>query len=260
MNRIGCHTFSDTGAGDPVVCLHGIGGDDRSFAEMGSNLSDRFRVIAWNMPGYRGAERQSPFSFAALSDSLTDFLQLMELGSATLVGHSIGGMLAMEQALRDPQTVNRLVLIGTTPAFGGRDDSFKDAFLKDRLAPLDAGQTMAEMAVEAAPYLTGPTAGPDTHALVAQTLADTPEPVWRDILACLVTFNRRDDLDRITQPTLLLSGGHDRNAPPKTMEKMATKLSDARYKTLPEAGHMIQMEFPGPTSDLILEFLTEKKP
>ena len=260
MLQAGPHSYAEQGKGPPLVCLHGIGGDDRGFAAQLASLSDTFRVIAWNMPGYRNSTPLPAFIFSALADALADFLNRLNLPRATLIGHSIGGMVAQEAALTMPDRVDRLVLIGTTPAFGGRDPSFAQSFLKARLAPLDAGQTMAQMAAEAAPHLTGPTASAKTRAAVAQTIADTPETVWRDILTCLTTFNRHDDLHRITRPCLLISGGHDANAPAKTMARMAASLPDAQHLTIETAGHMIQIEAPGQVNTAIRNFLTKAAP
>ena len=131
------HDFVEAGAGEPVIFLHGIGGNYHSFEPQLTALKG-FRNIAWNMPGYGSSEANVwPPTFASLSDALSDFLVHMNLDSAHLVGHSIGGMLALEHAVRKPEHVRSLTLVGTTPSFGGRDDSFKEAFLKARLAPLD---------------------------------------------------------------------------------------------------------------------------
>ena len=105
--------------------------------------------------------------------------------------------------------------------------------------------------------LTGPAATPAINAAVAQTIADTPEKTWRAILACLTTFNRRDDQHRLTQPALLISGGHDSNAPARTMEKMAQALPNAQYINIETAGHMIQIEAPDQVNAAIRAFLTK---
>ena len=135
------------------------------------------RVLAWSMPGYGQSAPLEALTFQALSAALSQFLAALGLARVHLVGQSIGGMIALDHALRRPGEVASLTLIGTTPAFGGRDDSFKDAFLKARLAPLEAGQTMAQMAAEAAPRLVGQAAPPEVIAAVARPLAATTEAV-----------------------------------------------------------------------------------
>ena len=126
----------------PLFGLHGIGSDGRTFAALATTL-ERDDFTALDLPGY-AAEPGLPESFAALKDWLHNRLQASD--RAVLVGHSIGGMLALDYALDHPDRVAGLVLVGTTPAFGGPDPSFKEAFLKARLSGLDAGKTMAEAA------------------------------------------------------------------------------------------------------------------
>ncbi|KMW60674.1 N-formylglutamate deformylase [Candidatus Rhodobacter oscarellae] len=250
--------YEAVGSGAPVVCLHGIGGGVESFrAQMDALGGEDWRVISWNMPGYGTSTPEDlPWSFGGLSDRLGAFIAELGHARAHLVGQSIGGMLALEHALRRPEQVASLSLIGTTPAFGGRDDSFKDAFLKARLAPLEAGLSMAEMAAQAAPHLVGPNAPGGVGDEIAGIMSAVPEATWRAILDCLVTFNRRDDLGRVAAPCCLIAGSHDQNAPARTMQKMAAKLPDAEYHLIDGAGHMINQEFPCETNAILRRFLT----
>lgn len=250
-------TYAEAGAGDAVVCLHGIGGGVESFRPQLDGLADVARVVSWAMPGYGGSTAEAwPPSFESLSDALGRLIEALGAPRVHLVGQSIGGMLALEHALRRPEQVATLSLIGTTPSFGGRDPSFAAAFLKARLAPLEAGMSMAEMAAKAAPQVVGDGAAPEVIAEVAAPMAAVPEATWRGILECLVTFNRREDLGRVAQPCCLIAGGQDQNAPARTMEKMAAKLPRAEYHLIEPAGHMINQEAPCETNTILRNFLT----
>ena len=154
----------------------------------------------------------------------------------------------------EPDRTRSLALIGTTPSFGGRDESFREEFLKARLAPLEAGMTMVEMAARAAPAVCGPNAARDVIAAVKRPMADVPEATWRAILECLVTFNRRGDLARMTMPACLIAGSEDRNAPARTMEKMAEKMPAAEHHLIEGAGHMINQEAPAEVNAILTEF------
>ena len=118
MQQTGPHSYKEAGQGPVLVCLHGIGGDDRGFVDQITALAPTCRIIAWNMPGYRNSAAIDPVTFNGLTAALTDFLDRLQISRATLIGHSIGGMLAQEAALALPDRITRLVLIGTTPAFG----------------------------------------------------------------------------------------------------------------------------------------------
>lgn len=243
--------FDEAGAGPAAIALHGIGGDASSFAPQMGALP--VRLIAWSMPGYRGS-LPGRLTFPALSEALERLMDGLGLESAHLIGHSIGGMVAQDFALRHPARARSLALIGTTPAFGGRDPAFAEAFLTARLAPLEAGMTMAEMARAAAPEVCGPGAPAAVLAAVARPMAAVPEPVWRDILRCLTTFDRRAETGRLSMPACLIAGSEDRNAPAKTMEKMAAAMPDAAYHLIEGAGHMINLEAPERVNAILTAF------
>lgn len=246
-------SYLEAGDGAPVICLHGIGGGAESFAALLDDPGPA-RVISWDMPGYGESDPRN-LTFSGLSDMLARFMVAMDLRQAHLVGHSIGGMVALEHAVRCPDEVASLTLIGTTPAFGGRDDTFKQAFLKARMEPLERGLSMEDMAREGAPQMLGPIAGRQVADEVAAIMGRVSRTTWEAILECLVTFNRREDLARVPMPCLLIAGSHDMNAPQRTMEKMAGALPDAEFHVIEGAGHMINQEAPDQVNALIHDFL-----
>lgn len=193
--------YEEAGSGAPaLICLHGIGGDAESFRPQLDRLRRRMRVISWNMPGYGGSEPLAETSFAALAGALGAFMDALGLQRAHIAGQSIGGMIAQEFAIRWPQRVASLALIATTSAFGGRDDTFRTEFLKARLAPLDAGRKMADLAPEFVPQIVGPDAPAEAVRSAIRSMAAVPEASYRAVINCLVTFDRRDDITAISCP------------------------------------------------------------
>lgn len=240
----------------PLVCLHGIGGDATSFAAQIDGLAGPGRrVLSWDMPGYGGSAPLSEMDFGTLCDRLCAALDALGLERVVLAGQSIGGMIAQEMAIRHPQRVAGLVLIATVPAFGGRDDSFRDDFLAARLAPLDRGDSMESLAAEAIPAVMGTGADADAVTDAVAAMAAIPEAAYRQVLATLVTFNRREDQHRITCPCLLIAGGEDDNSPARVMEKMASRLPDAALQVIETAGHLVNSEAPEACNPAIEAFL-----
>jgi len=255
MKRVAGITYDDWGAGDlPIVCLHGIGGDTGSFGPQLDGLSEGRRVIAWNMPGYGGSDAISPVTFERLSAALILFLDALGFQRVHLVGQSIGGMVALETAVRYPERVAGLSLIATTPAFGGRDESFKEAFVAARLKPLDEGQTLADLAKGFVPEITGPDASAEVLAAATASMAAVPEATYRDIIACLVTFNRRAEISDLDLPVCVIAGGFDTNAPAKTMASMAAKIPGAEYHLIERAGHLVNLEAGDETNEILANF------
>jgi 3-oxoadipate enol-lactonase len=244
----------------PLFFLHGVGTDGRMFTPVATRLWDSVRFADWSLPGYGAKPLKGPLTFPGLAAALVHDLDTAHVERVILLGHSIGGMLAFEFAATFPQRVHALILSATTPAFGSRDGSFQREFLKARLAPLDAGRSMAELAPEFAPRLVGTGAAPEAIAEVARLFAQLPEATFRAGLACLATFDRRADLARIAVPTLLIAGEEDTNAPLKTMTRMAEAIPGARLEVLSRTGHMAPLECPDRYAEIVRRFLADLPP
>ncbi len=234
----------ERGQGPAVIFLHGIGGDGTSWLPELDAMSGRCRAVAWDMPGYGDSPALPEMTFPALAGALRDLLGKLEVERAHLVGHSIGGMVALELAARFPERVASLVLYATSPAFGKPDGDWQRDFLKARLAPLDAGKRMAVLAPSIVESLVGDSPDEDGMARATAAMARVPEAAYRAAMQCLVTFDRRDALAELAVPTLVLAGEHDDNAPAAMMERMAGKIPGAHYQVIPGAGHLAHFEQP----------------
>jgi len=238
-----------------VLFLHGIGGNRDSFADELPRLAPSWRALAWDMPGYGTSPAITPLTFEALAQAAIAVLDAERAETAVLVGHSLGGMIAQETAARFPRRVSGLALFATSAAFGGKDDKFKNEFLAQRLAPLDAGKTMPEIAEELTKGLFGPNPPEAARRRAIASMGAIPTAAYRAALECIVSFNRTDDLARIACPTLVLAAEHDRLAPPKTMERMAQRIPGAAYRCIAGAGHLANFEQPAAFAAILDDFL-----
>lgn len=239
----------------PLVMFSGVGSDCRMFAPVIDRLKDDVSIITWDMPGYGGKPLVGQFSFSGLADAVIADLDAAGTPKAVFLGHSIGGMLAQEVAARHPTRVAALILSGTTPVFGSPDGEFQKKFLAARLAPLDEGVTMPELAQTFAGDLLGSDPDPAAGPTATQLMSELPETSYRAGLTCLVTFNRREELAQIAVPTLLIAGAEDTNAPLKTMQRMAEKIDGAQIEILPKTGHLASLECPDRFADAVRQFL-----
>ncbi len=238
----------------PVLLLHGIGGRAALWAPSIKALAPR-RVIAMDMPGYDGT-RPALNSFEALADAAVARLDAEGAAQADVVGHSLGGMIALEMALRHPRRVRRLVIAASSPAFGSRDPAFRESFLAARQKPLDEGIGMAGVAAALVPAMLGPAADPTAAPAAMEAMASVNEAAYRTTLAVLTGFDRRADLPRVAQPALLIAGEADQTAPPRGMARMADAMPDARIVIIPGAGHLLPLEAPDAFHGALLEFLS----
>ena len=259
-------TFSTLGSGPTVLFLHGIGGGHTAFAPQVETLASAgYRAVAWDMPGYGRSAPIEPYTFKGLAQSALDLIDALQCESVTLVGHSMGGMVAQELIARRPDRVNRLVLCGTSAVFGKRTngqlaEGWAEQFIGQRTAPLDAGRTMEQIAQQLIPQMVGPGALPEGLRLAEFCMAQVPPSTYRRALEALVTFDRQRAQADIRVPTLLISGEFDRNASPSVMKQMAETIPRARYAELAGVGHLMNLEAPDAFDALLLDFLAEPSP
>ena len=242
-----------------IICLHGIGGDDTSFLAQSESLSQYYRVVAWNMPGYQQSEPHTELTFAGLCNALLQFIDALGISSVILLGQSIGGMIAQEFYHRYPQRVQSLILVATTAAFGSRDDSFREAFLKTRLGPLDDGVSMQQLAQKAIPDIVGDKVSKEVMRSAIKSMSSVNSDSYRQVIECLVTFNRYSDWSGIICPVCLIAGGEDTNSPATTMHKMASRLPDSHCHEIKGAGHLVNMEKPEEVNEIIRCFIEEQQ-
>ncbi|MEY2954383.1 MAG: hypothetical protein RLZZ401_2470, partial [Pseudomonadota bacterium] len=120
-------TFTTLGAGPTVLMLHGIGGGHRAFApQVETFAAAGYRAVAWDMPGYGHSAPIEPYTFKGLAESCIRLIENLrnhrDGQGIILLGHSMGGMVAQEVVARRPDLVSRLILSGTSPAFGRKPD------------------------------------------------------------------------------------------------------------------------------------------
>ncbi|MEO8716589.1 MAG: alpha/beta fold hydrolase [Burkholderiales bacterium] len=237
----------------PLLFLHGVGGGraawDRQlpyFAALG------YRALAWDQPGYGDTPPVEPYDLERVAGVLAG---LIGKQPAVLVGHSMGGFVAQEAYARYPERVRALVLCFTSAAFGGGEGDFARQFIAARIGPLDAGETMAEIAARLMPAMRGAQSQPEGLAHAERVMAGVPPDTYRKAVRLLTTFDRRAQLPEIRVPTLLVAGSDDRVAPPAVMERMARKVAGAEYVLLEGCGHLGPMDRPEPFNQVLAEFL-----
>jgi 3-oxoadipate enol-lactonase len=240
--------FGYVAAGDPalpaLVFLHGIGGAARAWRGQLDAFSDRYRAIAWDMPGYGGSAPLPTVSISILADALRDFLQQVGAIKPILVGHSIGGMIVQQLLVKNPHIAGAVVLAQTSPAFGKPDGDWQKAFIEARLGPLGRGETLVSLAPSLVKELVGDDPDFSGMELARDCMACVPEATYRATMLALMGFDLRSALVSIAVPTLVLSGSKDKNAPAPMMAKMASYIPSARYIELEGVGHLVNLERP----------------
>jgi pimeloyl-ACP methyl ester carboxylesterase len=238
----------------PLVFLHGVGGGkaawDRQVEHFGAL---GYRCIAWDQPGYGQSPIVEPYTFERLAAALND--QVGE--KSVIVGTSMGGLVAQEFYARYPDKVAALVLCFTSAAFSAGTD-FAKHFIAARIAPLDAGKSMAEIAKDVMPAHRGRITDKDGLARAEQIMAGIPPATYRKAVQIITTFDRRADLPQIAVPALLVAGSDDLTAPAALMGSMAQKIPKAEFVVLRGCGHLGPLDQPEEFNKVLEGFLRRR--
>jgi pimeloyl-ACP methyl ester carboxylesterase len=229
--------------GLPVVFLHGAGGTHQHWLYQVRDLT-RSPSYALDLPGHGRSEGMGRDSIAAYGDWVVAFLDAAGIEKAVLVGHSMGGGIALDLALRVPSRLAGLGLVAT----GAR--------LRVAPAILDGLQQDPEAAVR---LISEWAFGPETPAEMArlgrrQMQAIPPDIIRGDFVAC-DTFDVMHQADQVAVPAVIVCGTQDYLTPPKYSVYLRDHLQSATLQLVEGAGHMVMVERPEAVVQALTAFL-----
>ncbi|MCC6008955.1 MAG: alpha/beta fold hydrolase [Rhodobacteraceae bacterium] len=244
-------TCAAGGAGPLVLFLHGIGGNRTNWEAQLRAVAPLAPAAALDLRGYGGSSLG--FGPSDVDGYCEDILRVAEaLGAErlVLVGLSYGAWIATSFAMRHPERLAGLVLSGGCTGMSEAGPEEREAFRISREVPLDAGQRPADFAPAVVDVIAGPGAGRATRAHLLEAMAAIPAETYRDALRCFTNPLERFDFGRLSMPCLLMTGAHDRLAPPAEIRAVAGRildaapLADVRFEVLEGAGHVCNVEAP----------------
>ena len=250
--------FTTLGHGHTVLMLHDADGGHLTFAPTVESLASQgYRAIAVDLPGYGYTPPTEPYSVKSLAQSCLALVEALQVGQVSVIGHGLGAMVALEMALREPQCLRRLVLCAGGPPL---DDASRAVWVQPRLAALDEGLSMAQIADRIVAMQTGRSALPEGVHLIRHALTEVHPRVYRHAVEALTGFQRNAvALHQVAVPTLLLGGAQDACTPPEALQALAHVLPDATTYTLPGIGHWPQLEAPEEFDGLVLDFMNQTR-
>ncbi|WP_105373331.1 alpha/beta fold hydrolase [Neorhizobium huautlense] len=249
--EIGDTIVQVSGAGAPLVFVHGFTTTAEFWREQVETFSSRHQVVRINLPGHGVSPRPAGRSYTieAFANDVLEVFRKLDIRQAVLVGLSMGGTIAQSFTLAHPERVQALVLVGATPHGLGEDVNV-DNVLKaiDELGVVQASQNVIDRSF-------GSAASEDLLQFARQEVAQTPDFVAREAIASLNASDSRSRLADIRVPTLVVVGNEDIITPPAESVILADGIPDSRLEVIEDAGHFPMLEQPGKFNDTLAAFL-----
>jgi len=249
-------TCLEAGSGEALVLLHGIGSGAASWQAQLEEFADRYRVIAWDAPGYGGSAPVGPTVPDArdYAGVLEQFLDAMGVESCHLVGHSLGALMACSFTRRWPDRVKSLLIGDPAAGYGDAGPEIQAERREGRLGLLDR-LGPAGLAKERHGNLLSEDAPDWARKRVHDVMARIRPDGYRQAVELLMNGTIHADAAEIKLPVTVVVGGEDSVTPPAGCKEVADSFAASRFEILPGLGHASYVEGPDLFNAVLAEHL-----
>jgi 3-oxoadipate enol-lactonase len=242
------------GAGEPIIFLHGLGSTGSVWEPQMRALSDRFQVIRYDLQGAGRSPLAGTLSIESWVDDLSALMDAQKLAKARFVGHSLGTLILQHFAVRNPEKVVSLALIGVNRA---PNDARRQA-VRDRVAKVRAEgiEVIADTVVKGG-------LSPHSYENKIEIVGFVRELLLRQsrdgYAACCeaMASSNAADISKIACPTLVLAGRDDNVSPVANGEAFAKELSNAEFQVIEQCGHWQPIEQPAAVNAALSAFFSK---
>jgi pimeloyl-ACP methyl ester carboxylesterase len=261
---------AEWGRGTPIVLVHGLALDHRTWHNQCVELADRYRLVGVDLRGHgRSTLGREPIGPHRSAADLAAVFEQLDLRDAVLVGHSLGGTVVGQLCADRPDLVHArvagLVFVGTFASAVAGEGRFRERCSPTLVRAAARFQTRAEPRGE-------PSSSPMTYLVARSPFGPRPQPEQvRFTLdmgaACApsvvgaasvanLAYDVRADLRRIQRPALVIRGEHDTLATARSAEQLEAALPDVEVVVIAGSGHLPMLERPEAFTRSLIEFVT----
>jgi 3-oxoadipate enol-lactonase len=244
--------YEIAGTGEPVVLIHGLGSSRADWQPQLPALS-RYRVVRYDVRGHGASSRPpSGYDLPTLADDAAALIGALELGSAHVVGLSLGGMIGLQLAVTRPELVRSLTVVNSGPEVVGHTHKEKwqlavRLLLTWALGPRHLGKILARR------LFTKPDEEPLRRDFIAQ-MATNDRHAYLATTRGVLGWSVADRLAEVACPVLVVSGDRD-YTPVSRKQQYARHLRDAKLVVIRDSGHATPIDQPQAFNDELVRFL-----
>ncbi|MCP4715028.1 MAG: alpha/beta hydrolase [Deltaproteobacteria bacterium] len=251
--------YTKTGKGPALILVHGFGGGLFVWDKLIPLLSDNFTLYAIDLPGFGLSEKphKGCYSMQCQAEIVQNFIKALDLQSVTIIGHSMGGVIAALCSINAPETISRLVIVEGGFYHGGAPAFVKYLFfplqkLNARLFYTKAGRRQSLLASYSDKDLL-------TDELVDKYLSIGKTPNAVNALAAMMknegAATHEGISSRVTHPTLLVWSPENKNNPLSDGKRLQREINGSELAIIKNSGHYIQDEQPEALAAEMINFL-----
>ncbi|WP_245678293.1 alpha/beta fold hydrolase [Chondromyces crocatus] len=250
------------GAGEKIlVFAHGFGANQTAWRRQVEVLSSHYQILLFDHVGHGLSDwsAYSPRRYGTLHGYAMDLLEVLSAAQAErvyFVGHSMSGMIGLLAAIAQPQRFEKLILLGASPRYVN-EEVYRGGF-----DPHEIDATYEAMSTNyhawAAGYAGAMMATPDRPHLAvefAESLSSIRPDIAQAVIRMILESDHREDLPRLTVPTLVVQSTGDLAVPQHVGRYMAERIPHSTYRTVEASGHFPHISAPEATTQLIHSYL-----
>ena len=238
-------SYLEAGQGAPLLLLHGIGSGAASWGAQIDAFSNRYRVIAWNAPGYGDSDPVASEVPAATQYAahLGAMLDVIDIPACNLVGHSLGAIMACGFARSEPDRVKSLMIASPASGYGADGTDIQDERRTGRMSLMNELGPEG-LARERHENLLSEDAPQSVRDRVRNIMAQLRPDGYAQAVELLVNGDIKADAAEISLSVTVVVGGADTVTPPDGCKAVADSFGSSTFEILPGLGHACYVEGP----------------
>ena len=253
--------YETHGKGTPLMLIAGLASDSQSWLPVIKDLSRHCFVIT---PDNRGVGRTMPqdieISIQQITDDYVALIRHLGLSSVNVLGHSMGGFVALDLALRYPDCVNKLILAGTSSSNSMRNNALFSDWASCLESGMDAGLWFQNIFywIFSRRFFENDVAVNDAVQFAVEYPYPQSAVAFRNQVKAIAGYDSTDDLSKLCSKTLVISGKEDLIFPTQVVASLAQAIPGADFSVIDYAAHSIHMEQPKAFTDCVLDVLFDR--
>jgi pimeloyl-ACP methyl ester carboxylesterase len=247
--------YEITGEGENLLLIHGLGSSTHDWEEQVPIFSQRYQVMAIDLRGHGKTDKpKGPYSMRMFAEDIAELLKKLGIKLTHVLGISLGGGIAFQFAVDYPELVKSLIIVNAgieipVDSFKMKLEAFKRTFIVKLVGMKKMGKVLA-------PRLFIKPEQEDLREKLIERWAENDKKAYISAMRALIGWSVRDQLDKITFPTLIIGSDED-YAPSSIKEEYTALIPNAKFVEIKDARHAVPMEKPKEFNEIVMKFLTE---